>query len=62
MNMMWLPAPAVPIKTLFPTMGSTNDVVDLAHSQMPERYRNQVVALLGTYHNTLLSQITRTIQ
>ena len=40
---------------LFPTMGSLQDVVDLADSKLPITSRNEVISLLMTYHNTLLS-------
>lgn len=40
---------------LFPTMGSLQEVVDLADSKLPITSRNEVISLLMTYHNTLLS-------
>lgn len=39
---------------LFPTMDSLESVYDLAMSQLPVMTPNQMVSLLGTYHNTLL--------
>lgn len=41
---------------LFPTLGSLQEVLDLASSQLPLKYKNDVVALLFMYHNTLLLQ------
>ena len=46
---------------LFPTMGSLQGVVDLADSKLPITSRNEVISLLMTYHNTLLS-VTQTQQ
>ena len=48
------PIQAVPM-TLFPTMGSLQEVVDLAHSKLPIQDGNAMQAILATYHNTLLS-------
>jgi hypothetical protein len=42
---------------LFPTMGSLQQVVDLAYSQLPIQSPNAINALLMTYHNTLLDQV-----
>jgi len=42
---------------LFPTMGSLQEVVDLADSKLPISSRNELVAILMTYHNTLIQQI-----
>lgn len=42
---------------LFPTLDSLQQVVDLAHSQLPLECKNQVTAILATYHNTLLKQV-----
>ena len=44
---------AVPMP-LFPTMGSLQEVVALAESQMPLVNKNTVMGILFTYHNTLL--------
>lgn len=51
--------PGIPARhlPLFPTMGSLQEVVDLAESRLPVMTRNEVVSLLKTYHNTLLAQI-----
>lgn len=39
---------------LFPTLNSLQEVLDLAHSQLPVERHNQMTALILTYHNTLL--------
>ena len=44
---------AVPM-TLFPTFGSLQEVVDFAESKLPITDKNDLFALLMTYHNTLL--------
>lgn len=49
-------SPSQPL-SLFPAMASIDAVVDLAISQTPQDQRNQVLTLLGTYHNTLLYQL-----
>jgi len=46
--------------TLFPTMGSVQDVIDYAESKLPINTKNDVVTLLGTYHNTLLKAMNAT--
>lgn len=47
---------AVPMG-LFPTMGSLQQVIDLANSQLPINTPNAVLGLLMTYHNTMLKAI-----
>ena len=42
---------------LFPTMGSLQEVVDYADSQLPVLSKNDLCSLLFTYHNTLLKVI-----
>lgn len=42
---------------LFPTLGSLQEVVDLAESKLPITNKNEVIALLITYHNTLLKEL-----
>lgn len=42
---------------LFPTMGSLQDVLDLADSKLPITTRNELLSLLFVYHNTLLSVV-----
>jgi hypothetical protein len=44
-------------KPLFPTLGSTQEVVDLAKSQLPIMDNNTLLTVLGTYHNTLLNEV-----
>lgn len=41
---------------LFPTMGSLDEVLSMAESQLPITSKNQLHTLLMTYHNTLLAQ------
>ena len=52
---------AVPM-SLFPTLGSLQEVVDLAESKVPVTNRNEMYSLLMTYHNTLLSQMGNSIR
>lgn len=47
---------AVPM-ALFPTLGSLQEVVDLADSKLPINSKNELSSLLYTYHNTLLKVI-----
>lgn len=47
---------AVPM-ALFPTLGSLQEVVDLAESRLPITDKNEMLSLLMTYHNTLLTQL-----
>jgi hypothetical protein len=42
---------------LFPTLGSLQEVVDLADSKLPIKNRNELTTLLMIYHNTLLKQL-----
>lgn len=39
---------------VFPTMGSIQEVIDLAESRLPITDKNDMTALLAIYHNTLL--------
>ena len=50
------PIRAVPM-TLFPTLGSLQEVMDLAHSKLPITDKNELFSLLATHHNTLLSEL-----
>lgn len=43
--------------TLFPTMGSLQEVHDFAEAQLPILTKNDISNLLMTYHNTLLAQL-----
>ena len=40
---------------LFPTLGTLQEVYDLAESKLPIIQKNDIVVLLRIYHNTLLS-------
>ena len=42
---------------LFPTLGSTDEVVALANSKIPIGNKNEVYSLLMTYRNTLLKEL-----
>ena len=42
---------------LFPTLGSLQEVVNLAESKVPVVSRNEMYSLLMTYHNSLLKVI-----
>lgn len=42
---------------IFPTLGSLQEVHDLAESRLPILNKNDVTTLLGTYHNSLLKVI-----
>ncbi len=44
---------------LFPTMGSLQEVVDLAESKLPIINKNDLLSLLMTYHNSLLHCIKK---
>lgn len=46
---------------LFPTMGSLQEVIDMADSQLPITNKNDISALLFTYHNTLLAHLPTSI-
>lgn len=50
------PLAAVP-QPIYPTLGSLQEVIDLADSKLPVITRNEMVSLLATYHNTLLKLI-----
>lgn len=50
------PLRAVPMG-LFPTMGSLQEVLDYAETKVPVTSRNDLYALLMTYHNTLLHSL-----
>lgn len=40
---------------VFPTLGSIQEVMELAESRLPITNKNDLQALLATHHNTLLS-------
>lgn len=52
------PLRAVPM-TVFPTLGSLNEVVELGESKLPIKDKNELFSLLMTYHNTLLKIQTK---
>ena len=54
-----IPASLSPPKPqpVFPTMGSIQEVIDLAESRLPITDKNDMTALLAIYHNTLLKLI-----
>lgn len=54
MNKTTLAIPPAP-KPVFPTMGSLQEVIDLAESRLPITNKNDLTAILATYHNTLLN-------
>lgn len=41
-------------------MGSLQEVIDLAESRLPITNKNDLTAILATYHNTLLSILKAT--
>lgn len=43
---------------LFPTLGSLQEVLDLAESKLPITDKNEITSLLFVYHNTLLKQLS----
>lgn len=52
------PFRAVPMP-VFPTMGSINEVVELAESKLPITDKNELFSLLMTFQNTLLKQLNQ---
>ena len=50
------PLAATP-QPIYPTLGSLQEVMDLADSKLPITSRNELCSLLLTYHNTLLKVI-----
>ena len=51
-----LPLPPVRMP-IFPTAGSLQEVLELGMSKLPITNKNDLVAILSTYHNTLLAQL-----
>jgi len=53
----------VPIGTepmsLYPTMGTLQEAIDLAESKLPINHKNDLVGMLYTYHNTLLKVLSK---
>lgn len=48
--------PATPL-LLYPSMQSLQQVIDYAESKLPITDKNELVSILGIYHNTLLDQV-----
>ena len=46
-------------QNIYPTMGSINEVLELADSKIPLLQRNEMFSLLMTFQNTLLKQLER---
>lgn len=42
---------------LFPTLGSMQEVIELANSKIPVTHQNEMYSLLMTFQNTLLKEI-----
>ena len=45
---------------VFPTLGSINEVIELASSKVPLTKKNEMYALLMTFQNTLLKLMEKT--
>ena len=45
--------------SLYPTMGSLQEVVNLATSRIPVTHKNEMVSILMTFQNTLLKQLEK---
>ena len=52
-------SPRVSRLNLFPVMGSIQEVRDFAVSQLPITNKNDLLNVLGRYHNTLLAEIKK---
>ena len=46
--------------TVFPTLGSLQEVIDLGDSKLPITNKNELFSLLMTMQNTLLQQVNLT--
>jgi hypothetical protein len=44
--------------TLFPTASSTNEVINSVASRLPITDKNELIAVMRTYHNAILSEQT----
>mgnify|MGYP000374433769 FL=1 len=44
---------------LFPTMRAIEDVIDLGEANLPITSKNELITILGTYHNTLLKELKK---
>lgn len=47
---------------VYPTLDSLQDAIELAESKLPITSKNELMAILMTYHNTLLAQVAATHQ
>jgi hypothetical protein len=55
-----MPVRALPAKrSLFPTLSSTKDVVEMGVSKLPITDHNTLITLLYTYHNTLIDEFLK---
>lgn len=45
--------------SLYPTMGSLQEVIDFAKAQLPITNENTLMSIIGSYHNTLLDQTNK---
>lgn len=45
--------------TIYPTYKSLDEVVEMANCLLPIKGKNQLYAIIMTYHNTLLSLINK---
>jgi hypothetical protein len=45
--------------SLFPTMGSLQEVIDDAKAKLPITNENTLMTIIGAYHNTLLDLINK---
>lgn len=43
---------------LYPTLGSLQEVMDFADSKLPITNKNDLIAILYTYHNTMLKELS----
>ena len=44
---------------IFPTMGSLQEVHDLAEARLPLTHKNEITVLFNIYHNTLLKVLNQ---
>ena len=55
-----VPIPSKPVpQPLYPTLGSTQEVIDLCNSRIPITSRNELYSLLMTFQNTLLKEVNQ---
>lgn len=52
------PLRAVPM-SLFPTLGSLDEVMELAESKLPITSKNELYSLLMTFQNTLIHELKK---